>query len=368
MYLKELQENWNTFGEEDPLWAICSSPQKKHNQWDTKEFFSSGTSYVSRLKKWMDAQGYPKRYSTALDFGCGVGRLTQALCEHFDWCVGVDIAPSMIKKAKELNQHGKNCVYKINETDNLQAFPNQSFDLINTEHVLQHIHPKVALSYISEFIRILRPGGLAFFHCPSALATFAYPKEGITCTLSTTTEAVTMGHMKLVTIPILVTNTGSHPIGMTTDVNAPAKVWHHWSSHETGELTQNHGYTNIPGTIIEPGQSLEFEYKAASPATPGQYTLALTPADYFNRPISPSPKDILTIPVLVEPQKGSTAANQENKSPEVATTKRPHSESHAIPIEVVTQVVKAAGGRIIEVKTAQSYPGSVVRADYYVTR
>ena len=31
----------------------------------------------------------------ALDFGCGVGRVTQALCEYFTECTGIDIAPAV---------------------------------------------------------------------------------------------------------------------------------------------------------------------------------------------------------------------------------------------------------------------------------
>lgn len=45
----------------------------------------------------------------ALDFGCGVGRLTQALAAHFDEVTGVDISPSMIKLAKKYSRHGDGC-------------------------------------------------------------------------------------------------------------------------------------------------------------------------------------------------------------------------------------------------------------------
>ncbi|WP_319542616.1 class I SAM-dependent methyltransferase [uncultured Pseudodesulfovibrio sp.] len=364
MYLKQLQENWNTFGEEDAMWAVCSTPEKKHNQWDKKEFFATGVQCVSQLEAWMKTNGLPEHQKTALDFGCGVGRLTQALCAHFDCCVGVDIALSMIKQAKQLNQQGKRCVYRLNESDDLRVFPDKSYDLVYTQHVLQHIHPQVALKYIAEFIRILRPGGLACFHCPSAAATHAYPQEGITCSLDTTVSDITMEHMSLATIPVRVTNTCTHPIGTDQSTSAPARIWHHWVNQTTGELHQMHGYTNVPTTIIGQGESLEFDYKAASPPTPDNYELVLTPTSFFNVPLTDSVSDLITVSVEVTPQAEKDTAPKAR----ISSAKRPRSESHAIPIEAVTRVIELAGGRLVDVESSQAHPGAVVKTLYYATR
>ena len=38
------------------------------------------------------------RRSRSLDFGCGIGRLTQAMAEFFEVCDGVDISPTMIRE------------------------------------------------------------------------------------------------------------------------------------------------------------------------------------------------------------------------------------------------------------------------------
>lgn len=364
MYLKELQKNWNTFGEEDAMWAVCSSPEKKHNKWKADEFFESGINTTNKLVAWIEANDYPKSRAAALDFGCGLGRLTQALCPHFDFCVGVDVAPSMIRQAKEFNQYGKKCVYRLNEAEDLSIFPDATFDLINTEHVLQHMHPQLALSYIAEFIRVLKPDGLAYIHCPSALATFAYPDNGISCRLDSQDDNLIMEHMSLARTQIRITNTGDHPIGMNKTINAPAKIWHHWHHNETKELSANHGYTNVPSAIIAPGKSVEFEYQAASPAVPGDYTLVLSPTDYFNEPAFKDENDLIAIKVEVTPR----TTHSPKKDKKISDTNRPHSESHAIPVEIVSELIERNGGRIIKVKTHQDHPGSVVRTDYYVTR
>jgi len=42
MDIKEMLKNWDSWGNEDPLWAIHSDPTKKGNLWDEGEFFESG--------------------------------------------------------------------------------------------------------------------------------------------------------------------------------------------------------------------------------------------------------------------------------------------------------------------------------------
>ena len=103
----------------------------------------------------------------ALDFGCGVGRLTQSLADHFDEVIGVDIAPSMIEKAESLNRHGGRCRYLVNGEDDMRVFPDGHFDLIYSNITLQHVKPVHALNYVREFFRILSRRGIMVFHMPS---------------------------------------------------------------------------------------------------------------------------------------------------------------------------------------------------------
>jgi ubiquinone/menaquinone biosynthesis C-methylase UbiE len=102
-----------------------------------------------------------------LDFGCGVGRLTQALSRYYDHVWGVDIAPSMLELAASCNLHGKTCTYVLNVRDDLNLFPDDEFDLVYSKITLQHIQPACSAKYIREFLRITAPGGLAVFQIPS---------------------------------------------------------------------------------------------------------------------------------------------------------------------------------------------------------
>ena len=99
MDLRELQRHWDTFGRTDPFWAILTDPSRRGNKWDPASFFATGRDEVAAHMAEATRLGVPQARRRALDFGCGAGRLTQALADHFDAVVGVDVAPSMVALA-----------------------------------------------------------------------------------------------------------------------------------------------------------------------------------------------------------------------------------------------------------------------------
>jgi ubiquinone/menaquinone biosynthesis C-methylase UbiE len=167
--LKRLQRNWNEFGRRDPFWAVLTQADKKHNKWDREEFFRTGRDEIDALMtelKQLPAQIGRKR---ALDFGCGVGRLTQPLADHFAEVVGVDIAPAMLDLARQYNLHGSRCRFVLNETNDLRQLESRSFDLVYSRFVLQHMPPRHIRAYVAELIRVLAPGGLLVFQLPGGV-------------------------------------------------------------------------------------------------------------------------------------------------------------------------------------------------------
>jgi SAM-dependent methyltransferase len=164
-----LKEDWNRLAESDPLWAILTDPAKRCGGWDAGEFFATGVREIADAMETARGFGYPAECHTALDFGCGVGRLTQALAGFFDRVTGVDISPVMIELARQYNRHGDRCAYLLNAANHLRQFPDASFDFIYSRIVLQHVGARNALGYVREFARVLRPSGLALFQLPSRL-------------------------------------------------------------------------------------------------------------------------------------------------------------------------------------------------------
>ena len=170
MPVDDLEQNWDDLGRRDPMWAILTSPDKRKNRWDEDEFFATGRVVVTEVMAGLDSLGILVPRGRALDFGCGIGRLTQALAGEFDAVVGVDVAASMVERARELNRHGERCTYVCNSEDDLAIFPDASFDFILTELVLQHLPSDLMFRYVREFVRVLRPGGVAVFDVPRSLA------------------------------------------------------------------------------------------------------------------------------------------------------------------------------------------------------
>ena len=93
-----------------------------------------------------------------LDVGTGVGRWArwfeaQASCD----VVGIDIEPVRLRTARE---YGGGIQYMEMPANHL-AFPDNSFDFVNTITVLQHVDHVVKREAIAEFSRVIRPGGKA---------------------------------------------------------------------------------------------------------------------------------------------------------------------------------------------------------------
>ncbi len=166
MNLRSLQQNWDKLGELDPMWAVLSEPSKLGHGWNEAEFYSTGEREVDAVMQTV-ARLFPdasRRH--ALDFGCGLGRLSRALARRFDAVTGVDIAPSMIAKARRLNSGIANCRFVLNAADDLRAFESRTFDFVYTDIVLQHMHPRYARAYIREFARVAASGGIVVFRLP----------------------------------------------------------------------------------------------------------------------------------------------------------------------------------------------------------
>lgn len=170
MNLDDLRRNWDGLGRIDPLWAILAYPDRHRHGWDGDEaqFFATGRAAVDEVFAMLDRRGLrPASLEDALDFGCGAGRLTQGLAGHVKTVHGVDIARSMIELAESYNRHPDRVRYHLNEAPDLRLFSDESMDVIVSIIVLQHIANTLKQQYLAEFVRVLRPGGVAVLTIPS---------------------------------------------------------------------------------------------------------------------------------------------------------------------------------------------------------
>lgn len=169
MALDDLRRNWDGLGRIDPLWAILVSPERHRGGWvgHEDEFFATGRETVDAMIATLARHDLrPARLERALDFGCGAGRLSQGLARHVDRVDGVDVAASMIDLANDFNRHPDRVRFHLNAAEDLALFGDDTFDLILSVIVLQHIPNALKARYLQEFVRVLRPGGVAAFTVP----------------------------------------------------------------------------------------------------------------------------------------------------------------------------------------------------------
>ncbi len=171
MRLTADQRDWDELGTLDPEWAILSDPARRGGRWDTQEFFATGPRDIAKALERFAALDVPA-YGSALDFGCGLGRLTRALAASFDEVLGVDISPAMIDGARRLNDDVPGAQFVVNDRDDLrEVAADGSRDLVFSFIALQHVSSREAIvSYLADFVRVVRPGGLIAFQLPSWIA------------------------------------------------------------------------------------------------------------------------------------------------------------------------------------------------------
>ncbi len=102
-----------------------------------------------------------KRTQTALEIGCGVGRMLRAASEVFGNVMGIDVSPLAIDKAKELLGSGTNVQVSANSGYDLSGIADASVDFAWSFASLAHMPARIFASYLLELKRVLKVDGCA---------------------------------------------------------------------------------------------------------------------------------------------------------------------------------------------------------------
>jgi len=158
------RRDWEDLAQIDAIESILSDFSRQFGSGHLEEFFASAADEMGELKQLVARVGFAEPFDAALDFGCGLGRLTRAMKSFCREVVGVDISEEMVRQAQLLNP---NCQFVHNPYNDLRVFSSGRFDLVYSFQVLQHQRSAALIrNYVSEFIRVLKPGGLALFQVP----------------------------------------------------------------------------------------------------------------------------------------------------------------------------------------------------------
>jgi SAM-dependent methyltransferase len=125
------------------------------------DYFNAGAREAASFMGRAAILGYPQQRREALDFGCGLGRVTRALGDYFSEVVGVDLSPETVARARALNADYANCRFLVFDQPELEPFEDDRFDMIYSVVELRQASDESLLIEVArELLRVLRPTGL----------------------------------------------------------------------------------------------------------------------------------------------------------------------------------------------------------------
>ncbi|WP_169239796.1 methyltransferase domain-containing protein [Candidatus Roseilinea sp. NK_OTU-006] len=153
-----MRTDWNRRAELDAAHFICS--EQGYQSLD--DFFHSGERDVERyLVPHLRRLGLEPEMLRALDFGCGIGRLSAALARRFRAVTAFDISAAMLARGQALLAAADNITWVQGNGFDLSNLADASHDVIFSYLTLQHVpDARLAMHYVAEMCRVLSPGGV----------------------------------------------------------------------------------------------------------------------------------------------------------------------------------------------------------------
>ncbi|HEX2816909.1 MAG TPA: class I SAM-dependent methyltransferase [Phenylobacterium sp.] len=150
---RDTDADWRELGATEPYWGVLSHPDFRRDKITpalVDQFYESGPFHIGPIAEGLKSLTGDLPSGRALDFGCGVGRLAEAMTAYASEVTGLDISPGMLELARKRGS-------KVTYVDQLPAGP---FDWINSFIVFQHIPPDRGLSILADLLARLAPGGM----------------------------------------------------------------------------------------------------------------------------------------------------------------------------------------------------------------
>ena len=151
-----MRSDWDARGGENARYYINTDEHQGF------EFALSGCRDVFEILGLLRADLRPDM--RMLEIGCGIGRMLPFFHALFEEVHGIDIAPSMVKQAREYLRRFPAIQIHQGDGRSLTGLPSNHFDLVISFQVFQHIPDKqVITDYVRDTFRVLRKGGLFKF-------------------------------------------------------------------------------------------------------------------------------------------------------------------------------------------------------------
>jgi ubiquinone/menaquinone biosynthesis C-methylase UbiE len=157
---ERMRDFWDDRAREDAFHFV--DPRETYGQPDEERFWRRGEQEVDALLEMLDLE--IRSSDHVLELGCGVGRLTRVLAERAQHVTAVDVSPEMLAQAQDHHDELYNVEWVLGDGETLFGVEDATVDVVVSHSVFTHIpSPKIQLGYVTEFARVLKPGGWAAF-------------------------------------------------------------------------------------------------------------------------------------------------------------------------------------------------------------
>jgi SAM-dependent methyltransferase len=229
----------------------------------------------------------------------------------------------------------------VNPADDLRLFPDNSFDLVYSNIVLQHMEPRYSESYIGEFIRVLKPGGMTYFQLP------AEPDEAGTAECPAVPLSAFAGKLSWVSFPsslragqpsnvrVRVQNTGA--LAWPGRGKMRVKAGNHWRAADGAVIAWDDGRKDLPGDLPK-GAECVVDVRVVPPAA-GRLILEMDLVQEHVAWFSSQGCETLRRGFLVKPAAPAAAPRAEFE---------PTMELYGVPVDRVKHLLDAAGATLLD--------------------
>lgn len=146
-----------------------NSVQDNRRAWENYDWSMRGEEW-SNHPEWKQAlvdlvlNPFVSQDDSVLEIGPGGGRWTERLVTRVAHLTLVDLTPACIELCRDRFGHHENVEFFLNDGKSLEFLADSSIDRIWSWDTFVHIDPADIRAYISQFDRVLKPGGKALIH------------------------------------------------------------------------------------------------------------------------------------------------------------------------------------------------------------
>ena len=291
------QEVWESWAQADPLWAILSDPARRGRRWTSMSFSPpasrTSTSRCRRRAGSGSLRGEAGRLTSvaasAGDSGPRRGVRARRWGRHLGHHdrAGPHLQPAR-RPVSVPRQPGQRPGPLRRPLDGLRVLDHRA-----SARTSQH-----AATYITDFVRLLAPGGAAVFDMTAALRPIWLPQGAHRASIRAVDTPDTLVAGSRVPFTVVVTNESD----FTWPAGSATRLGNHWQTAQGGDAcTLDDGRTSIVALDVDPGGFVgDGRAVVAVPKQPGHYRLELDLVEEGVTWFADQGSAMLRLPVQVE--------------------------------------------------------------------